>query len=54
MQNQLNTINDPQLGAQFGGNRYAELFKPGSYSLDVNVGFYTEVLGLAPARTACR
>jgi hypothetical protein len=46
MQNQLNTINDPQLGAQFGGNRYAELFKPGSYSLDVNVGFYTEVLGL--------
>jgi hypothetical protein len=46
MQNQLNTLNNPQLGAQFGGNRYAFLFKPGSYSLDVNVGFYTEVLGL--------
>jgi hypothetical protein len=46
MQSQLSAINDPQLGAQFGGNRYALLFKPGSYSLDVNVGFYTEVLGL--------
>ncbi|HUI92353.1 MAG TPA: carboxypeptidase-like regulatory domain-containing protein [Chitinivibrionales bacterium] len=46
MQSQLSAINDPQLAAQFGGNRYALLFKPGSYSLDVNVGFYTEVLGL--------
>lgn len=46
MQSQLNTINDPQLGAQFGNNRYAFLFKPGSYSVDVNVGFYTQVLGL--------
>ena len=54
MQTQLNAVNDPQLGAQFGGNRYAELFKPGSYSLDVNVGFYTEVLGLGTSPDSTR
>jgi beta-glucanase (GH16 family) len=32
--------------AQFGNGRYALLFKPGTYSTDVKVGFYTEVLGL--------
>jgi len=31
---------------QFGPERYAYLFKPGQYALDVNVGFYTQVLGL--------
>jgi hypothetical protein len=46
MQNLLDSIDEPQLGAQFGNNRYAFLFKPGSYSVDVNVGFYTQVLGL--------
>ncbi len=32
--------------AQFGSERCAFLFKPGEYNVDVNVGFYTEVLGL--------
>jgi len=32
--------------AQFGSNRFALLFQPGSYHLDVQVGFYTEVAGL--------
>jgi beta-glucanase (GH16 family) len=31
---------------QFGTQRYALLFKPGTYPLDVKVGFYTQVLGL--------
>lgn len=31
---------------QFGPERYAYFFKPGQYALDVNVGFYTQVLGL--------
>jgi hypothetical protein len=34
---------------QFGGDRYAVLFAPGAYQLDVNVGYYTEVLGLGAA-----
>jgi hypothetical protein len=46
MQSQLDAISGPQQGAQFGSGRYAWLFKPGSYNLDVNVGFYTEALGL--------
>src|SRR5262249_51108830 len=35
-----------QQSSQFGTNRYAYFFKPGSYSLDVKVGFYMQVLGL--------
>ena len=27
-------------------NRYALMFKPGTHELDVNVGFYTSVIGL--------
>jgi hypothetical protein len=46
MQTQLTAISTQQQGAQFGTGRYAWLFKPGSYTLDVNVGFYTEALGL--------
>jgi hypothetical protein len=46
MQSQITAISNQQQGAQFGSGRYAWLFKPGSYSLDVNVGFYTEALGL--------
>jgi hypothetical protein len=32
--------------AQFGRGRYALLFKPGRYAVDVPVGFYTHVAGL--------
>ena len=31
---------------QFGSERYALLFKPGSYNVSFNVGFYTHVAGL--------
>jgi hypothetical protein len=34
---------------QFSDDRFAFLFKPGSYSSDVPVGFYTQVLGLGPS-----
>jgi hypothetical protein len=36
-----------QQNNQFGASRYAFFFKPGQYTnLDINVGYYTEVLGL--------
>ncbi|SHO44698.1 chitobiase/beta-hexosaminidase C-terminal domain-containing protein [Anaerocolumna xylanovorans] len=31
---------------EFGYERYALLFKPGSYNANINVGFYTQVAGL--------
>ena len=46
IQNQLNTVNGQMEGDQFDNNGYAYLFKPGSYSLDVKVGFYTHMIGL--------
>jgi hypothetical protein len=46
MQSQLNTVIAKMESAQFGSDRYALLFKPGRYNLDVHVGFYTEALGL--------
>jgi hypothetical protein len=35
-----------QKNAQFGPARYALLFTPGEYKVDVPVGYYTQVLGL--------
>lgn len=32
--------------SEFTGNRYALLFKPGKYSLDVKLGYYMQILGL--------
>ncbi|MFE5548020.1 RICIN domain-containing protein [Streptomyces sp. NPDC056534] len=46
VQGRLDTIFRRQETNQFGPERYAVLFKPGTYSNDVNVGFYTQVLGL--------
>jgi hypothetical protein len=46
MQGQATTIFNQMQSNQFGSQRYAILLKPGAYSLDINVGFYTEVLGL--------
>ncbi|WTU05015.1 chitobiase/beta-hexosaminidase C-terminal domain-containing protein [Kitasatospora sp. NBC_00070] len=34
------------LSAQFSSNRVADLFKPGTYNVNDNVGFYTSVAGL--------
>ena len=36
----------PNCHGQFSPHRYAFLFAPGSYDLDVEVGFYTQVAGL--------
>jgi hypothetical protein len=46
IQGRLNSVFDQQETNQFGSERYAILFKPGTYDNDVNVGFYTQVLGL--------
>ncbi|MFC4585223.1 RICIN domain-containing protein [Sphaerisporangium corydalis] len=46
IQSRLNSVFGQQETNQFGGNRFALLFKPGTYNVDVNVGFYTQVLGL--------
>ncbi len=46
VQSRLDAIFAKQESAQFGGDRYALLFKAGEYNLDVQVGFYTHVAGL--------
>jgi hypothetical protein len=46
IQSKVNSIFSQQQTNQFGSQRYAVLFKPGTYSADVNVGFYTQVAGL--------
>jgi hypothetical protein len=43
IQNTLNTLNTE---AQFSTNHYAVLFKPGTYSLTAEVGYYEAVYGL--------
>jgi hypothetical protein len=45
--NTLNTVFNTQKLNQFGTQRYAELFLPGTYSgIEDNVGYYTSVQGL--------
>lgn len=46
IQSTLDGVYARQDSAQFGTDRYAYFFKPGHYSLDVKVGFYTHVMGL--------
>jgi hypothetical protein len=46
IQSRLDSIFSQQERNQFGSQRYAVMFKPGTYANDVNVGFYTQVLGL--------
>ncbi len=46
IQNQINAVYNSQQTSEMGTNRYALLFKPGTYNVDVPVGFYTQVLGL--------
>jgi hypothetical protein len=49
IQSKIDGIFNAQQTSQFGTNRYAYFFKPGKYNLDVQVGFYMEVLGLGAA-----
>ncbi len=46
IQTTLNNIYNQQQTNQFGTQRYAVMFMPGTYSEGINVGFYTQVLGL--------
>ncbi|WP_049576128.1 discoidin domain-containing protein [Nonomuraea sp. SBT364] len=46
IQAQITEIFKQQEAAQFGTGRYALMFKPGSYDVNVDTGFYTSVHGL--------
>jgi len=46
LQEKIDAIFARQEKSQFGTGRYAYLFKPGKYALDVQVGFYMHVAGL--------
>jgi hypothetical protein len=49
IQSQITAVFNGQQSNQFGSQRYAYFFKPGNYNLDVQIGFYMEVLGLGAA-----
>lgn len=46
IQSKLNSVFSQQETNQYGEQRYALLFKPGSYNVSANVGFFTQVAGL--------
>jgi hypothetical protein len=51
IQSEVNTISNAQVGNQFGTQRYALLFEPGTYGtssdpLMITVGYYTSIAGL--------
>ena len=46
IQSQLDSVFSQQESNQFGSERYALLFKPGSYNVNANIGFYTSIAGL--------
>jgi hypothetical protein len=46
IQSKLNSVFGSQQTNQFGSQRFALLFKPGTYNVDANVGFYEQVAGL--------
>ncbi|RKF29034.1 discoidin domain-containing protein [Micromonospora globbae] len=46
IQSRLDSLFAQQEENQFGPQRYAVLFKPGTYTADVNLGFFTQVAGL--------
>ena len=46
IQETISAIGKKQDAAEFGPGRFAYLFKPGKYSLTIQVGFYMQVAGL--------
>lgn len=46
IQNITNSVFSDQETNEFGSDRYALLFKPGTYNVNFNVGYYTHVAGL--------
>jgi len=45
IQSRIDAVYSRQERNQFGAERYAFLFLPGKYDLDIQVGFYTQVIG---------
>jgi hypothetical protein len=54
IQESIDKVYAIQKDSQFGPARYALLFAPGDYKVDVPVGFYTQVLGLGPSPDSVR
>ena len=54
MQQQIDRVYAAQQYSEFGAGRFALLFAPGSYRVDVPIGFYTEVMGLGVVPDAVR
>jgi hypothetical protein len=52
MQAKINAVYAVQQHNEFGSERNAIFFKPGDYTLDVPIGFYTEVRGLGASPDA--
>ncbi|SER70632.1 Ricin-type beta-trefoil lectin domain-like [Lentzea xinjiangensis] len=46
IQARLDDVFRQQEEGQYDARRYAIMFKPGNYNVDVNIGFFTQVLGL--------
>jgi Ricin-type beta-trefoil lectin domain len=46
IQSQINSVYGTQQNNEFGTQRNALLFTPGTYNVDIPVGYYTEVAGL--------
>lgn len=54
IQAQIDKVYAIEQHSEFGAARYALLFMPGEYHVDVPVGFYTQVLGLGATPDAVR
>ena len=52
IQEQIDKVYNIQQHSEFGSERFALLFLPGEYHVDVPVGFYTQVIGLGPTPDA--
>jgi hypothetical protein len=52
IQKQIDSVYAIERHSEFGSARYALLFLPGKYHVDVPVGFYTQVLGLGASPDA--
>jgi hypothetical protein len=51
IQSEINSVYNTQQTNEFGTQRYTLMFEPGTYNVDVPVGFYTQVLGLGQSPT---
>jgi hypothetical protein len=54
IQEKIDKVYAEEQHSEFGSARYALLFLPGEYHVDVPVGFYTQVLGLGATPDAVR